>query len=811
MRRRTVVLGVALLGWGLVSWALRSSPQPFVAPGIGARPPQGVQLGPDPDHWGTPYPNPAGAAHARPAAPAFGPDVRISFDTPGRPHNEPFVAADPLNPLHFIAAANEYAAGRGLGFWYTQDGGTTWHGGPVEGPYPGGASIQPQADASGDIDAGGNSYFADLGFNYSNTCLGGVYLHRSTDGGATFSPPVLAAPSSDRQMLDKSWLTANKQSSGPYTGWLYLTYSDFQIGSGCNFAGFQGEVAELRYSSDQGATWSAPVTLPQPTDPVPASSGTQSAVAADGTVYVTYNYGTGIVPNAQQLYVTRSTDGGRTFALPVSVTGAPITPVGVIDPQDGHQYYRGDDSGHTFRAPQFPVLAVSPSDPQRVYLVWNHAQAGWDTTYTAPCCHGSPTLRTFNAGDIAFASSSDGGQTWSAPRRLNDDALNNAQDQFLPWLTVAANGAIHVTWYDRRDDPLNRLYQVYYTRSTDGGRTWLPNERISDAASDPVRVLFGGGDGFIGDYSALAANSERVLPIWADGRTSLPAGEQQLETDPYLTALETTPTSTPGETPPATASPSPTPAPAASASPSPSPTLTGTPDSTAAPSATRQPTNTASPTVTPCPLQFRDVPLNSPFYDDIRCLACRGIVGGYTDAVHCSQGAPCFQPGAPVTRGQMSKFIAGAAGYSDVIPPDRQTFRDVPPDSPFWLFIERAAAHRVIGGYADSAHCPGGGPCFQPGALVTRGQTAKMVSGARGYSTGIPPTQQSFADVPPDSPFWLFIERVYGQGVISGYTCGNPEPCPGRYFRAGVAVTRGQTAKFITNAFFSGCATNVQP
>jgi len=40
---------------------------------------------------------------------------------------------------------------------------------------------------------------------------------------------------------------------------------------------------------------------------------------------------------------------------------------------------------------------------------------------------------------------------------------------------------------------------------------------------------------------------------------------------------------------------------------------------------------------------------------------------------------------------------------------------------------------------------------------------------------------------------------------VSGYTCGNPEPCPGSYFRPVNPVTRGQTAKFISNAFFPGC------
>jgi hypothetical protein len=184
-----------------------------------------------------------------------------------------------------------------------------------------------------------------------------------------------------------------------------------------------------------------------------------------------------------------------------------------------------------------------------------------------------------------------------------------------------------------------------------------------------------------------------------------------------------------------------------------------------------------------CPIQFADVPAGSPFYAYVRCLACRNIVGGYGDNT--------FRPGANVTRGQLAKFVANAAGYQDAIPATRQTFSDVPPGSPFWVFVERVAAHGVVGGYSDGT--------FRPGATVTRGQVAKFVANAAGYADAIPPTHQTFADVPPGNPFWLFIERVAAHGVVGGYADNT--------FRPGNAVTRGQTAKFISTGFFPNCQT----
>src|SRR2546430_2488241 len=148
----------------------------------------------------------------------------------------------------------------------------------------------------------------------------------------------------------------------------------------------------------------------------------------------------------------------------------------------------------------------------------------------------------------------------------------------------------------------------------------------------------------------------------------------------------------------------------------------------------------------------------------------------------------------------MSKFVANAAGYTDPIPSTQQTFSDVPYGSPFWLYVERAYAHNVISGYTTSPPCTLGVPCFLPGNNVTRGQTAKFVSNAANYQDPIPSTQQTFTDVAYGSAFWLYVERAYLHGVISGYTssppCTTGVPC----FLPGNAVTRGQTAKFVANA-----------
>jgi hypothetical protein len=241
------------------------------------------------------------------------------------------------------------------------------------------------------------------------------------------------------------------------------------------------------------------------------------------------------------------------------------------------------------------------------------------------------------------------------------------------------------------------------------------------------------------------------------------------------------------------------------------------------PTATRTPTATvtgtpptATPTATPCPVQFMDVPSGSTFYDYVRCLACRGIVGGYPCG---GPGEPCpgsyFRPNNNVTRGQVSKIVAESAGFADAVPSTQQTFEDVPPAGTFWLWVERLSSRGIIGGYPcggpfEPCLPPNTRPYFRPNNNVTRGQLSKIVAGAAGWTET--PTAQTFEDVAVGSTFYVYVERVASRGIVGGYPCGGAgEPCvpPTNrpYFRPNNAATRGQMSKIATGSFFPNCST----
>jgi hypothetical protein len=209
-------------------------------------------------------------------------------------------------------------------------------------------------------------------------------------------------------------------------------------------------------------------------------------------------------------------------------------------------------------------------------------------------------------------------------------------------------------------------------------------------------------------------------------------------------------------------------------------------------------------TATACTVSFSDVLPSDTFYANIRCLACRGIIGGYADGT--------FRPNTPITRGQISKIVSNAAGFNE--PVEGQTYEDVPTNHTFYVWIERISGRGIVSGYScggtgEPCIPPDDRPYFRPQNNATRAQLSKIVSEAAGYDDD--PGPQRFEDVPPSHPFYVWIQRLAIHGGIGGYQCGGlAEPCGPLnlpYFRPYNNVTRGQTVKIVADTFYPNCET----
>jgi len=225
----------------------------------------------------------------------------------------------------------------------------------------------------------------------------------------------------------------------------------------------------LSYSDDHGVTFSNPTKLPLGFE----MYSLQIAVGPKGEVYLV-----GSIPY-RGLNFLKSTDGGKSFDYMRKISNLVNFPNPLTNTKVRTQNY------------PFPSLAVDQKNGN-IYVAWVDAENG--------------------DGDIMLRRSTDGGNSWSSPVRVNDDSLTSHSDQLMPSVTVSHDGMVHVAWVDGRNDTDSIAYDIYYANSDDGGKSFSSNLRVSMKSSNPNTLH---DPTFIGDYLGISSgNDGAVHVIW---------------------------------------------------------------------------------------------------------------------------------------------------------------------------------------------------------------------------------------------------------------------------------------------------------
>ena len=348
----------------------------------------------------------------------------------------------------------------------TNDSGKTWHNSHLHSRY--GVFGDPCLAS----DFFGNIYYLHLAIpgnsRTSDEFLSSIVIQKSTDKGKTWTDGV-AIGYNNKHDQDKHWIGIH-----PLTGELAVTWTEFDKYDSKN----PDDHSRILFSksTDFGETWTKPLKINQlDGDCLDSDDTVEGAVPVfdkQGNIYVAWAY-------HNKIYFDKSTDGGKTW-LDQDIV--------VADQPHGWDYEIAD----VFRANGMPVLGIDNSNSAykgTLYINWSDQRNGTDDT------------------DIFIAKSTDGGQTWSKPKRVNTDQTQT--HQYLTWMAIdPVTGYIYIVYYDRSRYQDNQT-DVTLSYSTDGGEIFksIP---VSEKPFKPSKQAF------VGDYNNIDAYQGVVTPIWTD-------------------------------------------------------------------------------------------------------------------------------------------------------------------------------------------------------------------------------------------------------------------------------------------------------
>lgn len=389
---------------------------------------------------------------------------RVDFEDdedlePVRGVDIPGLAANPADPDHLVLVAEDMLAGECL-FRGTVDGGSTWFGGVLDAPEGFEAPPCFEFDVGGYTHMDGSVAFGSDDHVYTTFSAvhedehDSVLVARSTDGGRSFDTATVAIPGGDDDAAgpahQRPKLAVEPRPEGDrvyVVAWrgTFLDEDDVPAcGTPCGYH------IVTAVSDDGGQTWADPVEATAPRTPdelvetAPedvAREPSAPAIGPDGEVHLAWRARYDTDTGEDRLRVATSTDHGASWERRV---------VG------------GDDE----LIPGLGLPQMAVADDGTTYVVY---QADTSTDDDA-------------VRDIFLRRSTDEGETWSSPQRVNDDPPDGGVDQSAPQIVVGPDDRVHLAWHDPRHAyPGAAGYaDVYYATSTDGGETISRNRRITD-------------------------------------------------------------------------------------------------------------------------------------------------------------------------------------------------------------------------------------------------------------------------------------------------------------------------------------------